>query len=264
MSEPSPTRVAVYRRTVSAPLERVWENVYDWEHLPWLHHTSFRGIRLLDSGRWGWRARIAPQPADSPEILVELVREEARERYVARTVEGPGAGTEIWTTLLPEGERTGVEVEFHVPGVAPGDADAVGAAFVALYTRLWDEDEGMMVERSARLAELARPAAATAGPLDLGTSAELRARLPLIVQFGARRFRIVADGDDLAVHACVCPHRLGPLDSAEVSRGRVRCPWHGYEFDLGTGRSSDGRGLRLAPPPRLQLEAASGRWRLVE
>ena len=28
---------AVYKREVAASLERVWENVYDWEHLPFLH-----------------------------------------------------------------------------------------------------------------------------------------------------------------------------------------------------------------------------------
>ena len=33
--------VAVYRRRIGASLERVWENVRDWEHLPWLHRQSF-------------------------------------------------------------------------------------------------------------------------------------------------------------------------------------------------------------------------------
>ena len=53
MSAPPLTRVAVYRRSVAASLERVWENVHDWEHLPWLHGESFHHIDLLDSGRWG-------------------------------------------------------------------------------------------------------------------------------------------------------------------------------------------------------------------
>lgn len=49
---------ATYEREVAASLERVWENVYDWEHLPWLHSSSFGSIELEESAAWGWRARI--------------------------------------------------------------------------------------------------------------------------------------------------------------------------------------------------------------
>lgn len=263
MSGSSRTRVAVYGRTVAASLERVWENVYDWEHLPWLHRSSFSSIEHLESGSWGWRVRIEPQPATGSQVLLELVRDGDENRYVARTLAGPGAGTEIWTRLTPNGESTDVEVEFLVPGVPPEKSDAVGAVFVALYTRLWDEDEAMMVERSARLAESGR-AEPPPDSRDLGTPAELRARLPLVVRFGGSRFRVVADGDGFAVYACVCPHRLGPLDEARVEEGRIRCPWHGYEFEVRTGRSSDGRDLRLRPAPRLELDDATGRLRLAK
>jgi nitrite reductase/ring-hydroxylating ferredoxin subunit len=35
----------------------------------------------------------------------------------------------------------------------------------------------------------------------------------------------------------VCPHFGGPLDDAPVDdRGIVTCPWHGYRFDVRTGR----------------------------
>ena len=46
-------------------------------------------------------------------------------------------------------------------------------------------------------------------------------------------------------------HWLGPLDDAPLEDGCVRCPWHGYLFDIRTGRSSDGHRLRLAPSPRV-------------
>ena len=45
------TSVAVYERTIRASLERVWENVLDWEHLPWLHRRTFGHIRLLETYR---------------------------------------------------------------------------------------------------------------------------------------------------------------------------------------------------------------------
>jgi hypothetical protein len=51
---------------------------------------------------------------------------------------------------------------------------------------------------------------------ELGMLEELHAWLPLIVEFGRRRFRIVADAHQLVVHACGCPHMLGPLGGAIV------------------------------------------------
>jgi hypothetical protein len=51
------TTVATYRRTIGASAERVWENVLDWEHLPWLHSGSFSDIVCNGAGEWGWRAR---------------------------------------------------------------------------------------------------------------------------------------------------------------------------------------------------------------
>ena len=38
--------LTVYERRVAAPLERVVENVLDWEHLPFLHRESFCAIAL--------------------------------------------------------------------------------------------------------------------------------------------------------------------------------------------------------------------------
>jgi nitrite reductase/ring-hydroxylating ferredoxin subunit len=49
---------SVYEREIGASLERVWENVYDWAHLPFLHSEAFSAIERLASGEWGWHARI--------------------------------------------------------------------------------------------------------------------------------------------------------------------------------------------------------------
>jgi nitrite reductase/ring-hydroxylating ferredoxin subunit len=264
VSEIERTRVAVYRRSVRASLVQVWENVNDWEHLPWLHARSFRRIEPRGSGPWGWRATIEPSAANGTASEIELVRERDAERYVVRTLSGPGVGSEIWTTLTPHGdERTDVEVEFLVPGVADEHVAAVGAAYTRLYTELWDEDEAMIRHRAARRSALrVRPSAATVA-LDLGPVDELRARVPLIVAFGARRYRIVADRGELLVHDCDCPHRLGPLDDVSVADGRIRCPWHGYEFELRGGARVDGPGPRLFAAPELVVDPGTRRAHLV-
>jgi nitrite reductase/ring-hydroxylating ferredoxin subunit len=260
---PELTKVAEYERSVGASIERVWENVRDWEHLPWLHAGSFRAIDLIEEAPWGWHARIGLPPEDGPEIELELVIESDR-RYVSRTLAGIGAGGEIWTTLQPRGpERTDVHVEFWLPEVPEGAADRLGAAYTALYTRLWDEDEDMMRERTRALARRDAPAEARAEPLELGTLDELRARLPLVVELAGRRFRVVGEGEELVVHSAVCPHRLGPLDACALEDGTLTCPWHGYRFDAHSGRQLHPAGgrLRLAPAPR--VEVVDGRVRLV-
>jgi nitrite reductase/ring-hydroxylating ferredoxin subunit len=260
VSSPSLTRVASYRRTVHASEARVWENVRDWEHLPWLHAASFRSIDCLDEGAWGWRARIGLEPAR--EIELELRIDSASSRYVSRTLDGPGQGSEIWTRVSPlAAERTEVEVEFWLPAVDPARAAELGSAYTRLYQRLWDEDEEMMVRRAEQLAAARAGEPEPKVPLPLGPLAALRARLPALVEWGGRRWRIVEVGGQLAVHATVCPHRLGPLEDAPVEAdGCVRCPWHGYRFDVQSGHSADGRRLRLARAPELSIDARGELW----
>jgi nitrite reductase/ring-hydroxylating ferredoxin subunit len=34
----------------------------------------------------------------------------------------------------------------------------------------------------------------------------------------------------------ICPHEDGPLSEGWIEGGAVVCPWHGFDFDLATGR----------------------------
>ena len=257
------TRVAVYERCVGASLERVWENVRDWEHLPWLHAGSFGAISLVERGDHGWKARVATRPRGR-EILLELVID--GDRYVSRTLEGPGAGTEIWTTLSSRSQHaTDIRVEFLLPDVPPARLETLGAQMTALYTRLWDEDEAMM-RRRAELLSARRPASAPAasGTLDLGPAEEVRSRVPFAVELAGRPYRIVrlADGH-LAAHATTCPHWLGPLDDSAVEDGCVTCPWHGYRFDLVTGRRRDATSPLRLTLARVVVDPETGRAAVV-
>ncbi len=266
--------MAVYRRTVGASLDRVWENVLDWEHLPWLHRSSFADVQIQQAGAWGWRAQAVT--TQGRELRLELVVERAALRYVSRTLEGEGAGTEIWTQLrVRSAHQTDVEVEFRLPEVRAAAAESVGAAYTRLYTQLWNEDEEMMRQREVRLASRRAVAHAPreAVELRLGDLESLRARLPLQVEFAGEPFWLVELGGVLRAHSAVCPHKLGPLpaagsDGSAGSAGptgstggeagaRVECPWHGYRFDVRTRASCGGRKWKgtLAVAPRVVVEA---------
>lgn len=141
--------VATYRRTIHASLERIWENVRDWEHLPWLHRSSFSSVTLREQTPTLWRARITMPPATAPrEAVIELQMDMPNQRYWSRTVEGQGAGGEILTRLIPLDERTtDIVVEFRAPAMNVGQRDLLEKAYLRLYQRLWDEDERMMRRR---------------------------------------------------------------------------------------------------------------------
>ena len=254
LSDARPTlRLAgAYHREVAGAIARVWENVFDWEHLPALHAADFRAVELLDRGRWGWRVRLVNQPGGEARTQVlELRADRAAGAYVATTLSGPGAGTEVRTALKPLARsRTEVTVEFHVPEHRPERLARIAERYLEIYQRLWDQDEAMIVERE-RATRARRRRRASAPPKSLGPVAAVRARLPLVVSFGGERFRIVDLDGDLVAHAAVCPHWLGPLEATIVVEGCIRCPWHGYAFEVRTGHSADGRRLTLASAPKV-------------
>ena len=70
------------------------------------------------------------------------------------------------------------------------------------------------------------------------------------------------DGEIVA-HSTICPHWRGPLDACLPQLGILRCPWHGYRFDLRTGLSADGHSYRLAPAARVDLDATTGEAMLI-
>jgi nitrite reductase/ring-hydroxylating ferredoxin subunit len=255
------TTVAVYERRIRASVERIFENVLDWEHLPGLHHDSFASIRRIDSGDWGWSAWVRGAPG-AREMALQVVIDRESRSYVTATVEGPGKGSEIHTALVPKADdETQIRVEFRVPDVSPERAAALGDAYRTLYARLWDEDEAMILRRVELTAALRVPL--SKGRLELGSERELRASLPRVIEWQGRPWRIVELDGALVVHSGVCPHSLGPLEAAPLEGSVVECPWHRYRFDLRTGKSCDGRGLRLPHAPKLEI-AADGRAALVE
>ena len=113
----------------------------------------------------------------------------------------------------------------------------------------------MMMRREALSARAITPHRTSTPPLALGRFCELRKRLPLIVEVDGEPFRLLelVDGA-LVAHGTICPHWLGPLEDAVPENGKLRCPWHGYLFDVRTGASADGRGYRLARAPTVMVD----------
>ena len=70
---------------------------------------------------------------------------------------------------------------------------------------------------------------AKAADIPVGKAAHVEAgRLALAVfNLGGGRFRAVT---------AICPHEDGPLAEGWLEADNVVCPWHGYDFDLATGR----------------------------
>jgi len=51
----------------------------------------------------------------------------------------------------------------------------------------------------------------------------------------------------------ICLHRGGPLGQGEIENGKIVCPWHGWEWDPGTGQATHNAKAKLAVYP-LKLE----------
>jgi len=241
------TEVARYQRTIKASVARVWENVMDWEHLPHLHNTSFRYAELDEAGDWGWRIWSSVDNHSHVELCYDL----PNDRYVARSYQNDQQLSEIWTTVSPRNKTTDIVVRFLVRDVLPEKISSTGDFFRTLYTRLWDEDEKMMMERQLQL-----DTQPELHPLEveLGFEDELFASLPKFINLKRGKYRVIAIDGQLKVHSAICPHNLGPLN-ANIIKNTITCPWHGYQFDLDSGEcvSPAEATCRLSKAPQITI-----------
>jgi len=259
--------VGSYRRRLPVSLERMYENALDWQHLPHLHSSSFGSIHCVIAGGWGWQATVSSGGGDD-EIVSELelrLDRDAR-RWVTRNLSGPNAGAEIWTHVFVVADRVlDIVVDFFVPNVPAEAREKVGQAYARAYEVLYDEDVDMMTGRQNQL-DLRLDGFDESEVLKL--SPHTQGSLPVSVTMSGRRFvvnRLEGEGskdNEWVVYPAQCPHQLGPLDEMPMKEGTVRCPWHGYVFDVRTGECVSGSHCRLGRVPRV-LESEGGvelRW----
>jgi len=250
--------VGTYRRELPVSIERLYENAIDWEHLPYLHRTTFARIERIDSGDWGFRARVWTHPYEERRaFVIELKLDRDCRRWITSTLEGNGTGTEIWTHAFSLAERTTlVVVDFFVPEVDDAAAARLGDYYQRLYARLYDEDVAMMSRRERELDRIHSAEHRKSGNRSLGNLAALRPRLPLDVELDGAQFRIIELDGKLIAYATRCPHLLGPLGEGRIEDGIVECPWHGYRFDVRNGRCVSGASCRLREAPKIQVDGA--------
>ena len=199
--------VATYKRRVAANLERVWENVRDWEHLPHLHDSSFDYCELDEAGEWGWRVWSDPEHSSYFELVLDS------DRYVVRTYIAGEQASEIWTHLDAQGDSTDVRVEFHAAGVTPENRDEVGELYLAVYETLWTEDEAMMRERQRRLDQRRD----RTGEVILGRAEELESALPHRFELNGREY-LVAGALRLGSDTHNLPAYAGPIGACTGTR----------------------------------------------
>ena len=199
--------VGTYTRDLGAGLDRLIENALDWEHLPHLHDGSFSAIRVLEHGRGGWRAEA--RLADGTPITLDLRLVE--DGWFTRSYSGDRLTTEIRSRDEATGsDSCRVHVTFLVAAAPEAPREAIGERYRALYRRLYDEDERMMIARAEAIRR---------GP------AALR----------QRRQVTLADGSE-GEAPVYCPHQGLPLDAEPDTEVIITCPWHGYRVDARTGR----------------------------
>src|SRR5271170_3410163 len=74
----------------------------------------------------------------------------------------------------------------------------------------------------------------------LATLAELPAGAAKEVEFEGRVYALYnIDGTISAIDG-ICPHQGGPLADGIVEGTTVTCPWHGWEFDIRSGKTPMG------------------------
>ena len=266
------TYLGNYTRRLPVNITRMMENAFDWEHLPYIHRSSFAAIEGVDEGHWGWRAKgylsfgdVSRQPNDLSRVdedcaqYIELLVDDHKHYWATTVVSGIGAGTQIHTQATPVSDQEiDIDVRFYVDGVSLNDTDkqAILGVLKDQYAQLYDEDIGLMQGRQTALnSRKGARSEDELAPMFVGLLTELREQLPRVVQYRGRRFCVNYWRQKWIVYSADCPHMMGPLEGETIAEdGSVTCPWHGYRFNVETGELCEGRSGKLAVAPAIMIQ----------
>lgn len=252
-----------YTRTLPISMARMMENAYDWEHLPYVHASSFASINIIDSGKWGWRALVGlPEASGGGTQLLDLLVDEPKGYWATTIFSGAGEGVQIHTQATSRsGHEIDIDVRFYLPE-DPGKefADFMLPYLQQQYATLYDEDEVLMAGRQTALDDKKRWLNANTSSSEhiVGALSDLSKDQTHIVETNQGRFCVRHWNGQWIAHSAVCPHLLGPLDDSKIEGdGTITCPWHDYKFDvltgenIGTGAHNGNPCRALSPAPNL-------------
>lgn len=72
--------------------------------------------------------------------------------------------------------------------------------------------------------------------VEVAKAAEIKENEIKTVQIGTKRIALTKTSEGYFAVDARCPHQGGPLGEGDICEGRIRCPWHGYKFDLKSGK----------------------------
>ncbi len=93
--------------------------------------------------------------------------------------------------------------------------------------------------------------------VDAGDTAAVREGEMRVVQLQDRRIVVTRIGMELCAVDGQCPHRGASLTTARIADGTIRCPVHGYEFDVRSGKGV-GNDLTLETIRVIEAEVVPG------
>ena len=93
------------------------------------------------------------------------------------------------------------------------------------------DDEGHTISAAAR-----SEADEKEGWVAVGKTGDFESGRVYSLTVGERQVALVRTADGLHALDGRCPHQGGPLGEGTVCDGALRCPWHGYDFDLKSGK----------------------------
>ncbi len=74
---------------------------------------------------------------------------------------------------------------------------------------------------------------------------EIRSGTGKVVDINGISIAILNDNGKFFAISNTCAHMQGPLGEGTCSEGKVTCPWHGWTYDLKTGKNTFNEDIKL-------------------
>lgn len=232
----------------------MFENIFDWEHLPHVHPSSFSSVRCFHHGAKSLQCEVGLWPSFLG--LKQNIQVSACEKRL------------LWIVTIKNGFLKGLTIRSRLTVLGPS-AFRVRIYFLApwpfwhwivlgpllwlSYLKIYAEDEAMILTRQRELDRLkTNPNPPQQANQRIGLYTDIIQKLPYFFVHADHPYLLVMDEGKLKSFEGRCPHMLRPLQDAPIKDNHLRCPWHGYEFSLTTGHCKKAE-LSLIPGPKIQV-----------